>query len=54
MTDRSFEYIEECIDQIDELYYWAKSYCRDNQCTVKRFYEDNKEEVLQQLARHGY
>ena len=37
--------IEEGIDEIDALYYWAADYCKQHKCDVMQFYADNAEEV---------
>jgi len=46
-----FDKIEECIDNIDALYWWAKDFCMQNKCTVKKFIKDNYDEILEQIAQ---
>ena len=37
--------IESKIGEIDELYYWATSYCMMHRCTVWDFIKKNRAEV---------
>lgn len=44
-----YERIEEAIDQIDSLYYWAADYCKANNCDVKKFIRENYGELMEQI-----
>lgn len=44
--------IESKISEIDELYYWATSYCLMHHCTVWKFIKNNRDEIEKLIRSH--
>ena len=45
--------LEDWINKVDELYYWAASYCKEHRCTVREFAKNNYTDILDIVERHG-
>ena len=43
--------IEEWIDNVEELYWWAASYCKMHKCKVNKFISTNKTDILNVIQR---
>lgn len=53
MSKLTYSEIEEWVDNVEELYWWGKDYCRENRCNVRAFIRENKSQILAIIKRHG-
>ena len=53
MKKMTYAEIEEWIANVEELYWWGMSYCKEHRCTVRQFIKDNYADILTVIERNG-
>ena len=52
MNRMTYKDIEDWVDNVEELYWWGKDYCRANRCNVRQFIKDNYEDVMMIIKKN--